>query len=167
MGFPKLTPAFTAHVVIDAPSPVGSTKAAGLVHVPFIPGLGTFKSEPSYALQLDGQIEHGADYITVDPNGTRARLDVNSLVRDKATGAFVRVNYQGVIDLTSPAGKVLGGAADAKTTDFGDAFTSWQLQSGDEKLKALEDKVFVGAGRFILEQGKPVIVEYKISEVTV
>lgn len=29
----------------------------------------------------------------------------------------------------------------------------------------MDTKVYVGAGRFILEEGKPVVVEYKISEV--
>jgi hypothetical protein len=29
----------------------------------------------------------------------------------------------------------------------------------------LQDKVYVGSGRFVLEEGKPVVVEYKIGEV--
>lgn len=32
-------------------------------------------------------------------------------------------------------------------------------------LKPLEDKMYVGSGRFIVEENKPTIVEYKISEV--
>ncbi len=39
------------------------------------------------------------------------------------------------------------------------------FQTGDEKLKELETSTFVGAGRFIYEQGKPVVVEYKVSKV--
>lgn len=31
----------------------------------------------------------------------------------------------------------------------------------------MDTKVYVGAGRFILEEGKPVVVEYKISEIAV
>ncbi len=37
---------------------------------------------------------------------------------------------------------------------------------GSKELEAIEQKVYVGSGRFIIEEGKPVIVEYKISEVT-
>jgi hypothetical protein len=33
-------------------------------------------------------------------------------------------------------------------------------------LKLLQDKVYVGSGRFIVEEDRPVIVEYKISEVS-
>ena len=36
---------------------------------------------------------------------------------------------------------------------------------GDE-LRAMGEKVYVGSGRFIVEQGKNLTVEYKISEVT-
>lgn len=40
------------------------------------------------------------------------------------------------------------------------------FETGDEKLKGLEEKIYVASGRFILDDGKPVIVEYKISEVS-
>jgi hypothetical protein len=45
--------------------------------------------------------------------------------------------------------------------------THVKFETGHPKLKVLEDKVFVGSGRFILEAGKPVTVEYKISEVSI
>ena len=44
------------------------------------------------------------------------------------------------------------------------AVIEMKFETGDEKLKALELGVFVGAGRFVVEQGKPVTVEYKISK---
>lgn len=40
------------------------------------------------------------------------------------------------------------------------------FETGNEKLYPLQNKVFVGSGRFIIEPGKPIVVEYKISEVT-
>lgn len=40
-----------------------------------------------------------------------------------------------------------------------------EFETGTESLAALQEKVYVGSGRFILEPGKPVIVEYKVSEV--
>ncbi|KAL2180327.1 uncharacterized protein P884DRAFT_297013 [Thermothelomyces heterothallicus CBS 202.75] len=39
------------------------------------------------------------------------------------------------------------------------------LDIGSKELAALEDKVYVGSGRFVFEPGKPAIVEYKVSEV--
>lgn len=40
-----------------------------------------------------------------------------------------------------------------------------RFETGDERLKELELGKFVGAGRFVVEQGKPVMVEYKVSRV--
>ena len=40
-----------------------------------------------------------------------------------------------------------------------------KFETGEGKLKALEDGVFIGAGRFIVEKDRPVVVEYKISQV--
>jgi hypothetical protein len=39
-------------------------------------------------------------------------------------------------------------------------------EAADPKLKVLENKVYVASGRFIVEHGSPVVVEYKIGEVT-
>ena len=39
------------------------------------------------------------------------------------------------------------------------------FETGDEKLRALEQKVYVASGRFIIEAGKGPTVEYLISEV--
>ena len=39
-----------------------------------------------------------------------------------------------------------------------------RFETGDEKLKDLETGVFVGAGHFVVEKGKPVVVEYKVSK---
>ena len=44
------------------------------------------------------------------------------------------------------------------------AVIEMRFETGDEKLKALETSVFVGAGRFVVEKGKPVVVEYKLSK---
>ena len=40
-----------------------------------------------------------------------------------------------------------------------------KFETGDDKLKDLELGVFVGAGRFLAEKGKPAVVEYKISKI--
>lgn len=39
------------------------------------------------------------------------------------------------------------------------------FETGDMRLKGLERGVFVGAGRFIVEKGKKLTVEYKVSQV--
>jgi hypothetical protein len=37
------------------------------------------------------------------------------------------------------------------------------FETGSDKYKDLELGLYIGAGRFIVEEGKPVIVEYKVS----
>lgn len=40
-----------------------------------------------------------------------------------------------------------------------------KFEAEDPDLGPLEDKLYVGSGRFIVDQNMPIIVEYKISEV--
>ncbi|KAI3400261.1 hypothetical protein diail_3642 [Diaporthe ilicicola] len=167
-GFAKLTPAFTAKIPIDPPNLAGVlSTGAHLTHVSIIAGLEAISPEQGYPTALKGTWVHGSDYIKTDPDGKFSRLEVDSLVKDTATGGLVRYRYTGVVDMSSPAGKVLRGDSDAATTDFGDVYTHVKFETGHPELKALENKVFVGSGRFILEAGKPVVVEYKISEVSI
>lgn len=43
--------------------------------------------------------------------------------------------------------------------------TQAKSESGHDALKELQNKIYDGSGRFVLDEGKPVVVEYKISEV--
>ena len=191
-GFAKLIPAFTVQVStwavchtglsdssasgkpstdmtqihIDQGTEVGAlSTGTSLVHLPFVPNSGLFKSEPDYPIKVDAVFVHGADYIKVDKDGKHARLEVQSIL--KAAQGSLRYNYSGTVDLTGPGGKVLRAESDAATTDFGGIFGQPIFETGTEAFKALEGKTFVQSGRFIVEAGKPVVVEYKISEVTI
>ena len=46
-----------------------------------------------------------------------------------------------------------------------DIVIEMHFETGDERFKELELGIFVGAGRFLVEQGKPVTVEYKLGKV--
>ncbi|KAK1755362.1 hypothetical protein QBC47DRAFT_414252 [Echria macrotheca] len=165
-GFPKLIPAFTAYIEIDPPSVFGTiARGNPLNHVVILPS-STIKSEPGYPIQLDATFVSGGDFIKADPDGRHVRLEVQSLAKDKATGGFVRFNYTGTVFMGGAAGKVLRGDAGAATTPFGDAFMTPIFETGVPELADIQNKIYVGAGRFVLESGKPVAVEYKISEVT-
>ncbi|KAL1879934.1 hypothetical protein VTK73DRAFT_6630 [Phialemonium thermophilum] len=166
-GFPKLIPAFTTQIVLEPPSSVGSgSRGSSLLHVTFSKDSGFLRSEPSYPVRVDAVFVHGADFIKLDPDGRHARLDVQSLLRDKIVpNGFIRFNYTGTVDMSSSAGKVLRNDPDAQSTDYGDIFSHVSFETGSPELIQLEEKVFVGAGHFILEPGQPLIVEYKIAEV--
>ena len=40
-----------------------------------------------------------------------------------------------------------------------------RFETEDPDLEPIEDKMYVGSGRFIVRKNEPIIVEYKISEV--
>jgi len=44
--------------------------------------------------------------------------------------------------------------------------THVSFETGDETLKEIQHKVYVGSGRFIVNEGQPLVVEYKISEIS-
>ena len=165
-GFPKLIPAFTAKLAIAPPISIGTLQAGAQNYIIVHPGDdSTVVSEPGYAHALDAVVEHGGDFIRGDADGKTLRLDVNSVVRDRKTGAALRFNYSGVLALGGPAGEVLAGKAGPGMSPFGEVFTRVSFETSEESLKPLERKVYVGSGRFIIEEGKPLAVEYKISEV--
>jgi len=164
-NFPKLIPAFTAHVVIGGTASIGAVARGGaLTVVPFGTEYSFIRSEPGYPVQLDAVFTHGSDFIRLDPSGKNARLDVTSILKDKS-GATLSFKYSGILTMTAELRAVLSGSPDAKTTGFGNAFTHILFETGDEKLRPLEQKIYVASGQFIIEAGKPTVVEYLISEV--
>ncbi len=126
---------------------------------------GTLKSEPNYSPSIDAEwVGTGNDYIHNDPDGKNMRLNAHAVVKDKS-GSAVYLHYSGVVEITPELKLILGGKEEAKTTDFGNSFIEMRFETGDEKLKELELGTFVGAGRFVIEKDKPVVVEYKVSQV--
>lgn len=93
------------------------------------------------------------------------------------------MNYTGVVTMGPAEQAVFSGNAEDGATPFGNSFTHFTfearshpayyltfqnltgLQTGDERYKEFENRVFVGQGRFRVEKGKPVVVEYKVSQV--
>lgn len=91
-----------------------------LTHVSFVVGQEAITSESGYPTSLKGTWVQGSDYIKTDVDGAQSRLEVDSLVKDTATGGLVRYRYTGVVDMSGAAGKVLRDEADAATTGFGE-----------------------------------------------
>lgn len=126
---------------------------------------GSLKSESNYSPSIDAEwIGTGNDYIHHDPDGKNMRLDAHAVVKDKS-GSYLYVHYSGVVEITPELGMILGGKEEAKTTEFGHSFIEMRFETDDEKLKELELGTFVGAGRFVVAKDKPVVVEYRVSQV--
>lgn len=123
------------------------------------------KSEPNFSPAIDAEwVGTGNDYIHNDPDGKHMRLNAHAVVKDKS-GAHVYLHYTGVVEITPELGLILGGKEEAKSTEFGNSFIEMRFETGDEKLKGLELGTFVAAGRFVVEKEKPVVVEYRVSQV--
>lgn len=73
--------------------------------------------------------------------------------------------YKGTVALTPGVKAILSGSSDAKTTDFGDSFVTFSFETGSEKWKELQNGTYVAAGRFVVGEGKGVVVEYRVSRV--
>ncbi|KAI9766527.1 MAG: hypothetical protein M1840_006485 [Geoglossum simile] len=162
-GFPNLEPAYTMRVLINPPSSVGNVSSSGSLSVVTFAG-GSMKSEPGVSPAVDAEILFGSDLIRVDPSEKHVRLDVRSLMKDKRD-CLINFTYTGYIEVTPAVMKVFAGSPDAESTDFGNSFCHFTFETGNEDLKPLENRKYVGAGRFIIEQGKTTVVEYKISKV--
>ncbi|KAE8134478.1 hypothetical protein BDV38DRAFT_160118 [Aspergillus pseudotamarii] len=162
-GFPTLKPAFTVRVNIDAPLAVGSASRSNpLQVVPMIGG--TVKGDSGFSPALDAEfVGVGNDYIHADADGKHLRLNAHGVLKTK-DDALLYLNYTGVVTLTPTEQAVFAGTAPEGSTPFGNLFTHFTFETGDERYKDLENRVFVGQGRFNIESGKPV-VEYRVSQV--
>ncbi|KAF8539560.1 hypothetical protein BDD12DRAFT_882162 [Trichophaea hybrida] len=161
-NFPTLKPFATLIATIDPPLSIGSLSIGGSQTFVNISSA-TLASERG-SPPINASLIMGGDWIHADPSGKYLRLDVRSVLKtdDDATITFT---YTGIITITPEIQKVLSGAEDAKTTDFGNIVIVPKFQTGAEKYKFLEDSVFVASGRFIVGAEKGTSVEYKISKV--
>ncbi|KAB8257644.1 hypothetical protein BDV32DRAFT_126978 [Aspergillus pseudonomiae] len=161
--FPTLKPAFTVRVNIDAPLAVGSASRSNPLQVVPMTG-GTVKGDSGFSPALDAEfVGVGNDYIHADADGKHMRLNAHAVLKTK-DDALLYLNYTGVVNLTSTEQAVFAGTAPEGSTPFGNIFTHFTFETGDERYKDLENRVFVGQGRFNIESGKPV-VEYRVSQV--
>ncbi|GFF84542.1 hypothetical protein IFM47457_06510 [Aspergillus lentulus] len=164
--FPSLQPAFTVQVTIDLGFAVGSASRSNSLQVVPMTG-GTVKSDPGYSLALDAEfVGTGNDYIHADPDNKHLRLNAHGVIKTKDE-ALLYMNYTGVVTMGPAEQAVFSGKADDGATAFGNSFTHFTFETGDERYKEFENRVFVGQGRFRVEKGKPIVVEYKVSQVVV
>jgi len=164
-AFPTLKPAFTIWFPVDPGEEIGALSLGGTeTFVNIKPTISTVTTEPGFAPALNAKLVMGGDWIHGDPDGKHLRLDVKTTLKSD-DGAAISMSYNGVIAMDEPTGKALGGAADAKTTKYGRIVNVVTFKTGAEQYKEFEHGVFVGSGRFVVESGKPLAVEYKVSQV--
>lgn len=151
-------------MTFDAPFQIGGLNHGPQLHVAPING-GTLTSEKSFSgPEIEAEFLYGTDHVLVDPSMKFVRINVKAVLKNK-DGSLFHYVYNGVIEQTPAGLAILAGSPDAKTTEYGDIFTHVNFETGSESLKSLETGKFVGSSHFIVEPGKPPVVESKISKV--
>ncbi|KAK7883473.1 hypothetical protein LTR67_011223 [Exophiala xenobiotica] len=161
-GFAALQPALTAQLTFNAPVSIGHINSGSQLFIALING-GTLKSEPGFTPTVNAKFEFGTDHFKVTNDMKYCTLDVKAALTN-ADGATISYTYTGHIEITPEFAAVMTGAAEAKTVDFGLVFTHVTFETGASHLKVLETGRFVGTSRFIVEEGKPQVIEMKISK---
>jgi len=100
--------------------------------------------------EIEAEIVPPSWPVTETFNG-RAHLNVRCRAKTDEGEIFIR--YAGVLEIDEATTKATKYGPDAKSTSFGDTkwFTTISFQTSDERLKWLEDLVFVGQGRVHLD----------------
>lgn len=110
---------------------------------------------------VDADCIHGLDLSRAPGTFDFTRLAVDSLWRN-SDDSYIQLSYEALIRMTEDVKRIFMGHEDSKTTAFGDVHAHFKFQTGNAKLKALHESMFVGSGRFIVEAGKELTVEYQI-----
>lgn len=162
--FPSIKPAFTVQVNIDAPLAVGSASRSNPLQVVPMSG-GTVKSAPGFSPALDAEfVGVGNDYIHADPDGKHLRLNAHGVIKTK-DDALLYMNYTGVVTMGPAEQAVFTGTAAEGATPWGNSFTQFTFETGDERYKEFENRVFAAQGRFRVEKNKSIVVEYRVGQV--
>ncbi|KAH9209735.1 hypothetical protein DL95DRAFT_476503 [Leptodontidium sp. 2 PMI_412] len=160
-GFASLKPAFVIKGRISNVSPLGLTHS-GSKSVHFEVSSGTIESVPGFEPAFQSELTFGADWFSFDHDLKHGRVDIRAIARTKQ-GFSIDLRSQGVIELAPPMAKIFNMEPDMVTVPFG-MTTSWAtMVVADPALKFLENSVFVGNSRMIVdEQGVSIEVRQSL-----
>jgi len=122
---------------------------------------GSIDSVPGFTPPLHAVIDHGDDLVEIDNDGQRLRLNARIIIKNGED--FLSVSAVGIVTLTPEVQAILAGTG--STTPFGDIVITAKFQTGNPDLKGLENSIFVGSGRFLVNQNATISIQYGISEV--
>lgn len=79
---------------------------------------GTVESAPGFEPAFRAKINFGADWLSFDPDGKHARVDLKGMARTEE-GYALDFRYEGVIKLDDDLMKIFNMQADMATVPFG------------------------------------------------
>jgi hypothetical protein len=94
-----------------------------------------------------------------------ANLDVRLHART-TSGHFIYWHYHAQLPITENVGKVIQGAPDATSTEYGEIafFPTPTMETSDPELKWIERSTFIGEGRVVVDKDGAA-VEYEVYRV--
>lgn len=160
---PRLEQVFTLRAFLgkDNTLPLGSVK--GGAHRYVVPVTGGFVSGSGLEAEI---LPGGADWLLLDTTTGTAHLDIRFQARSK-DGDMIYGHYPGIIKLDPAIEKFLQWSPEAKTTVSKDHyfFTTPVFEVSSEKLKWMEQAVFLSHGHFYVPGDGSQAVEYEIYKV--
>ncbi|PMD32046.1 hypothetical protein L207DRAFT_572344 [Hyaloscypha variabilis F] len=162
---PSFESVLTVKLTLGTPWRIGQAGSGEFITgVPFTGG--NLKSVEGGLLSglVDAECIHGLDMSRLPASQDFTRLSVESIWRNK-DDAMIHLSYNALLRMTDEIKNIFMAHKDAKSTSFGDVYAHFKFQTGTPKLKALEENLFVGSGRFVLEEGKDLAVEYNIGRI--
>jgi Protein of unknown function (DUF3237) len=160
---PKLEYAFTltAFVSKEDTLALGAVKGGPIRYV--IPVThGTLEGSGIKAQLVQG----GSDWVLLDPTTGVAHLDIRTQART-ADGDLIFIFYPGLLKVDEASGKALQWSPEAKTTQSQDHYwmTTPRFETSSEKLKWMEQCMFVGHGHWNIPGDGTQAAEYEIYKV--
>ncbi|KAG0643001.1 hypothetical protein HOY80DRAFT_948083 [Tuber brumale] len=161
----KLEPALILTLGLDLPLSTGRIPIGHDLSYTYCPN-GTITSVPGAEVPVDASVIHGDAIVRIDPAGDKFRLDVHGVART-TNGSIFQFTYHAINTPVPEFRAVLARAPDARSTDFGDMFSthSFEVPLSAPELVPLNNNIYVGAGKLNIDKNRIVIAEYAISKV--
>ncbi|KAK5705821.1 hypothetical protein LTR17_021332 [Elasticomyces elasticus] len=141
--------------------PLGPVK--GGAHRIVVPVVGGFLSGSGVEAEI---LPDGGDWLLLDPTTGTAHLDIRFQARS-SSGDMIYGHYPGILRMDAQVEKFLQWSQEAKTTQSQDHyfFTTPIFEVNSEKLKWMEQNMFLSHGHFYVSDDGRQAVEYEVYKV--
>jgi len=160
---PKLEQVFKVQAFLSKEDmlPLGSIK--GGPHRYVVPVVSGFIEGADFKAELTSG---GSDWLLMDPATGTAQLDIRANARTK-DGEYIYTYYHGILKMDQQVEKFLQWSPEAKSTKSSDHYfmTTPRYEVSSERLKWMEQNIFVGHGHFVVPGDGRQAVEYEIYKV--
>lgn len=106
---------------------------------------------PGYEPAFEANVSFGTDWLSFDPDGEYARINLKGMARTEA-GHSIDFRYKGIIKMAPNVKKIFEMQPDMATVPFGYATGAHSFLVADPALKDLENSTFVSNGRILVHE---------------